>query len=100
MRFSNKNSLAINTNYINTPATPVIHMILQEPPPPGGNSHMKGAGMLVVSLRGVNFKFWSRLGWSAQNTIIFNRSGCTRRNIKKLCIFNSFYLLDSCNQRF
>ena len=25
----------------------------------GGPSHMKGAGMLVVSLRGINFGFWS-----------------------------------------
>ena len=24
-------------------------------PPPRGDSHMKGAGMLVVSVRGVNF---------------------------------------------
>ena len=63
---------------------------------------MKGAGMLVVSLRGVNFRFWSRLGCSVQNTIIFSRkglfSGCTRRKIKKLYIFNSFYLFYSCNQ--
>ena len=27
----------------------------------GGGSHMRGAGMLVVSLRGVNFGFWSYL---------------------------------------
>ena len=40
---------------------------------PGGDSHMKGAGMLVVSLRGVNFRFWSRLRCSGQNTIIFSR---------------------------
>ena len=36
---------------------------------------MKGAGMLVVSLRslrGVNFRFWSRLRCSGQNTIIFS----------------------------
>ena len=26
------------------------------------DSHMKGAGMLVVSLTGVNFRFFSRLG--------------------------------------
>ena len=25
-----------------------------------GDSHMNGAGMVVVSLRGVNFRFWSR----------------------------------------
>ena len=63
---------------------------------------MKGAGMLVVSLRGVNFRFLSRLVCSEQNTIIFSRKGlfqgCNRRNIKKLYIFNSFYLVDSCNQ--
>ena len=28
---------------------------------------MRGAGMLVVSLRGVNFRFWSHLGCSRQN---------------------------------
>ena len=47
---------------------------------------MKGEGMLVVSLRGVNFGFWSHLGSSGKNAIIFNREGlvkgCTRRNIK------------------
>ena len=42
-------------------------------PPGGGTPHMKGVGMLVVSLRGVNFRFWSRLGCSGQNTIIFSR---------------------------
>ena len=36
---------------------------------------MKGAGMLVVSLSGVNFRFWSRLGCSGQNAIIFSRKG-------------------------
>ena len=50
-------------------------------------SHMKWTGMLVVSLRGVNFGFWSRLGCSGQNVIIFSRQslvwGWTRRNNKK-----------------
>ena len=41
--------------------------------PPGGDSLMKGAGMLVVSLRGVNFRFWSHLGCSGQNAIIISR---------------------------
>ena len=45
---------------------------------------MKGVGMLVVSLRGINFGFWSHLGCSGQNTIIFSRDGlvqgCTRKN--------------------
>ena len=34
----------------------------------GGDSHMKGARMLVVSLRAVNFRFWSHLGCSGQNS--------------------------------
>ena len=64
----------------------------QPPPPPGGRDfHMKEAGMLVLSLMIVNFRFWSRLGCSGQNTIIFSCKGliwdCTRRNIKKSCIF-------------
>ena len=33
--------------------------------PGGGDSHMKQTGMLVVSLRGVNFGFWSLLGCKA-----------------------------------
>ena len=33
----------------------------------GGDSHMKQTGMLVVSLKGVNFGFWSRLGCSRQS---------------------------------
>ena len=37
---------------------------------------MKGMGMLVVSLRGVNFfGFWSHLGCSGQNANIFSREG-------------------------
>ena len=36
---------------------------------------MKGVGMLVVSLRGVNFGFWSHLGCSGQNAIIFSCEG-------------------------
>ena len=47
---------------------------------------MKVVGMLVVSRRGVNFGFWSHLGCSGQNTIIFSREGlvysCTPKNIK------------------
>ena len=40
---------------------------------PGGDSHMKQTGMLVVSLRGVNFGFWSRLGCSGHSTNILSR---------------------------
>ena len=36
---------------------------------------MKRAGMLVVLLRGVNFRFWPRLECSGQNAIIFSRKG-------------------------
>ena len=44
--------------------------------PRGGETpHMKGVGMLVVSLRGVNFEFWSHLGCSGQNAIIFSPEG-------------------------
>ena len=36
---------------------------------------MKGVGMLIVSLRGVNFGFWFHLGCSGQNAIIFSSEG-------------------------
>ena len=45
---------------------------------PGGGRetpHMKGVGMLIISLRGVNFEFLSHLGCSGQNAIIFRREG-------------------------
>lgn len=52
----------------------------------GGGSQKKGAGMFVISLRGVNFRFWSHLSFSGKNTIIFSHKGrfqgCTRRNKK------------------
>ena len=60
-----------------------------------GESHMKGATMLVASLRGVNFGFWSHFRCSGRNTIIFSRKpkpsaiilnffGCVSRTLKKL----------------
>ena len=38
---------------------------------------MKGVGMLIVSLRGVNFRFRSHLGCSGQNasTVYLRREG-------------------------
>ena len=39
---------------------------------PGGTPRMKGVGMLVVSLRGVNFGFWPHLGCSEQNATILS----------------------------
>ena len=41
----------------------------------GGDSHMKQTGMLVVSLRGVNFGFWSCLGFPGQSANILSRQG-------------------------
>ena len=38
-----------------------------------GHFHMKGAGMLFVSFREVNLGFWSHLGCSGQNAIVFRR---------------------------
>ena len=43
---------------------------------PEEDSHIKRGGMLVVSLRGVNFGFWSHLGCFRQNAII-----CSRQNL-------------------
>ena len=43
--------------------------------PWGGDPQMKEAGMLAVSLRGVNIRFWSHLGCSGQNTTIFSHEG-------------------------
>ena len=42
---------------------------------PGGDSHMKGVGMLDFSLSAVNFGFWSHLGCSEQNATVFSREG-------------------------
>ena len=52
-------------------------------PPGGGDSHMKRTGMLVVSLRGVNFEFWSRLGCSGQSANILCRQGLAKGSAKK-----------------
>ena len=70
----------------------------------GGRAPHRGGGGGREGLR--IWKGWgcssSRLGCSGQNTIISSRKilcyGCTRRNIKKLYVFNSLYLLDSSNQ--
>ena len=44
---------------------------------------MKQTGMLVVSLRGVNFGFWSRLGCSGQSANILCRQGLVQGSAKK-----------------
>ena len=55
---------------------------------PGGGrgfySRMKQMGMLAVSLRGVNFGFWSRLGCSGQSTNILSRQGLVYGSTKNL----------------
>ena len=43
---------------------------------------MKGAGMLVVSLSGVNFGFWSNLGCYGENTLsVFSLQGLVHEEI-------------------
>ena len=61
---------------------------------------MKEAGMLVVSLMSVNFRFWSRLGCSGQLYLAVKVSFgiAHEETLKSHVFFNSFYLLDSCNQ--
>ena len=52
--------------------------------PRGGDSHMKQTGMLVVSLRGVNFGFWSCLRCSGQSANILSRQGLVQGSAKNL----------------
>ena len=51
----------------------------------GGDSRMKVTGMLVVSLRGVNCGFCSRLGFTGRKAKVLTctgiASGCALRNI-------------------
>ena len=65
-----------------------------------GDSHMKAAGMVVVSLRGVNFGFWSLLGCSGQNVIVFTVKVSFMVVHEDIYFVGSFYLLSSCNQSF
>ena len=58
-----------DTNY-----TIIVHRRIQFVPG-GGDLAYERVGMLVVSLRGVNFGFWSHLGCSVENAIIFSREG-------------------------
>ena len=52
-----------------------IHFQLRVKNTGGGTPCMKVVGTLVVSLRGINFGFWSHLGCSGQNAIIFSCEG-------------------------
>ena len=53
----------------------ILWYVIAMKPGGGGTPHLKVVRMLVVSLRGVNFGFWSHLGCSGQNAIIFSREG-------------------------
>ena len=68
---------------------------LQAPRGGGGDTHMKGAAMLIVSLRGENFGFWSQLGCPGQYAIIFSRKDlfCTRRSVKMYILSIRFIYL-------
>ena len=70
---------------------------------------MKVVGMLVVSLRGVNFGFWSHLGYGVLGKTpsylaVKVSFRVARKNIKiyefDIYIFNSFYLFQSYNPSF
>ena len=41
----------------------------------GGDSHVKVTGMLVVSFKGVNCRFWSHVGCLEWKVTIFDHSG-------------------------
>ena len=49
----------------------------------GGDSYMKQTEMLFVSLRGIKFGFWSRLGCSGQSANILSRQGLVYGSAKK-----------------
>ena len=51
--------------------------------PGGGDSHVKVTGMLVVSLRVVNCRFWSRLGFLGRKANIFTHQVSLRVCVKK-----------------
>ena len=66
----------------------------------GGELLYERTGMLVVSLRGVNCRFWSRLGCSGQNTNIFTVAAkvsfrVAREEILKNCIFSICFIYSS-----
>ena len=46
---------------------------------------MKGVGMLLVSLRGVNFEFWSHLWGSEENTIICSPHVAVKVSLRVSC---------------
>ena len=66
-----------------------------------GDSHMKQTGMLVVSFRGVNFGFWSRLGCSGYSTNILSRQetqNYAKRNRSQIFFLTRFLFVFMCFQ--
>ena len=61
-----------------------------------GYSRMKGAGMLVVTIRDANFLFWYHLGCSGQNDIIFSRLGLHAKKYKNVYVWIFENELNSC----
>ena len=54
---------------------------------------MKQTGMFIVSLRGVNFGFWSRLGCSGHSTNTLSRKetqNYAKRNSSQIFFLNCF----------
>ena len=71
-------------------------LVYQELSSGRGGLPYERVGMLVISLRGVNFRFWSRLGCSEQNATKFSCQvsfRVARKEIYKIYVFNLFYLL-------
>ena len=58
--------------------------------PEGGTPHEKRVGMLVVSLRGVNFGFWSHLGCSGQNAQGSKKAWATPRSVSFSGLIQNF----------
>ena len=64
---------------------------------------MKQMGMLVVSLRGVNFGFWSRLGYSGLSANILSRQetqNYAKRNRSQIFLSTSFVFIFVCFSAF
>ena len=60
---------------------------------------MKGVGMLVISLRGVNFGFWFHLGCSGQNAshlaVKVSFRVAREKNIEIYTVFDMYVILVS-----
>ena len=70
MTFKNKNNNIVDAQYIFYCFNIIFFFaflnIYNSNLIPGGTPHMKGVGMLIISLRGVNFRIWSHLGCSGK----------------------------------